>query len=380
MAKKNYDDENYLVDEFKNDNQTNPYYTAMFSQPAKVNSEEFEFRTILRNELHNFPNHPFKVKIDNDMFDLRDSIVDNGILQPLIVTPRMNGGYTIISGHRRNKAAELAQLDSVPCVIAKNISDNQAIIMMVDSNKQRELILPSERAKSLQMKMEAMSRQPGRPKKDDIENGAPVGHNFEENNNSAPMGRNLESREIIAQEENISKNTVSRYIRLNSLIPQLLDLVDNDALKQSPSMAFRPAVEISYLKPDEQKYFYDTIKALGKTPSVQQATDIKNLSKNGELTQTKVMNILVTDKPNQKETVKVDYERLGGYFKERLTPKQCESKVFEKLDAMAKIREVVDKYTKASGKILNDNEVVKLVDNLLGKYAKAQNHNRDMVR
>lgn len=367
MAKKNFDDENYLVEEFKNDNQTNPYYTAMFSQPAKVSSEEFEFRTILRNELHDFPNHPFKVKVDNDMFDLRDSIVDNGILQPLIVTPRMNGGYTILSGHRRNKAAELAQLDSVPCVIAKNIPDTQAIIMMVDSNKQRELILPSERAKSLQMKMEAMKRLPGRPKKDDEKN-------------SPPMGTNLRTDEIIAQEENISKNTVSRYIRLNSLIPQLLDLVDNDALKQSPSMAFRPAVEISYLKPDEQKYFYDTIKALGKTPSVQQATDIKNLSKNGELTQTKVMNILVADKPNQKETVKVDYERLGGYFKESLTPKQCETKVFEKLDAMAKIREVVDKYTKASGKILNDNEVVKLVDNLLGKYAKTQNHNRDMVR
>lgn len=366
MAKKNFDDENYLVEEFKNDNQTNPYYTAMFSQPAKVNSEEFEFRTILRNELHDFPNHPFKVKVDNDMFDLRDSIVDNGILQPLIVTPRMNGGYTLLSGHRRNKAAELAQLDSVPCVIAKNIPDTQAIIMMVDSNKQRELILPSERAKSLQMKMEAMNRQGKRTT------------NKEEP--LAQSAKSYNSRDIIAESEGIGSRTLGNYIRLNNLIPQLLDLVDNDALKQSPSMAFRPAVEISYLKPDEQKYFYDTIKALGKTPSVQQATDIKNLSKNGELTQTKVMNILVADKPNQKETVKVDYERLGGYFKESLTPKQCETKVFEKLDAMAKIREVVDKYTKASGKILNDNEVVKLVDNLLGKYAKTQNHNRDMVR
>lgn len=379
MAKKNFDDENYLVEEFKNDNQTNPYYTAMFSQPAKVNSEEFEFRTILRNELHDFPNHPFKVKVDNDMFDLRDSIVDNGILQPLIVTPRMNGGYTILSGHRRNKAAELAQLDSVPCVIAKNIPDTQAIIMMVDSNKQRELILPSERAKSLQMKMEAMSRQGQRT---DL-TSSPMGRKLEKDNQNqllAQSATSLKTRDIVAANEGIGSRTLSNYIRLNSLIPQLLDLVDNDALKQSPSMAFRPAVEISYLKPDEQKYFYDTIKALGKTPSVQQATDIKNLSKNGELTQTKVMNILVADKPNQKETVKVDYERLGGYFKESLTPKQCETKVFEKLDAMAKIREVVDKYTKASGKILNDNEVVKLVDNLLGKYAKTQNHNRDMVR
>lgn len=379
MAKKNFDDENYLVEEFKNDNQTNPYYTAMFSQPAKVNSEEFEFRTILRNELHDFPNHPFKVKVDNDMFDLRDSIVDNGILQPLIVTPRMNGGYTILSGHRRNKAAELAQLDSVPCVIAKNIPDTQAIIMMVDSNKQRELILPSERAKSLQMKMEAMSRQGQRT---DL-TSSPMGRKLEKDNQNqlvAQSATSLKTRDIVAANEGIGSRTLSNYIRLNSLIPQLLDLVDNDALKQSPSMAFRPAVEISYLKPDEQKYFYDTIKALGKTPSVQQATDIKNLSKNGELTQTKVMNILVADKPNQKETVKVDYERLGRYFKERLTPKQCESKVFEKLDAMAKIRDVVDKYTKASDKILNDNEVVKLVDNLLGKYAKAQNHNRDMVR
>lgn len=374
MPKRDYDTEEYVKNFKKNTSeiQTNPYFTSMFSQPAKIDAEKFEYRTILRNELHDFPNHPFKVKVDSDMLDLRDSITDNGVLQPLIVTPRMNGGYTIISGHRRNKAAELAQIDSVPCVIAKNISDDQAIIMMVDSNKQRELVLPSEKAKSLQMKMEAMSRQGQRT---DLNSPS-----TETEITCAPVGHKLKTRDIIAEEENISKNTVSRYIRLTNLIPQLLDLVDNDALKQSPSMAFRPAVEISYLKPDEQKYFYDTIKALGKTPSVQQAVDIKNLSKRGELTQTMVMNILVADKPNQKETVKVDYERLGGYFKENLTPKQCETKVFEKLDTMVKIREVVDKYTKASGKTLSDNEVVKLIDNLLGKYAKAQNHNRDIVR
>lgn len=355
-------------DKFVDKNINNPLYSSIFNQPAKINQEEFEFRTVNRNELHNFPNHPFKVKIDDDMLDLRDSINDNGILQPLVVVPRNNGGYTIISGHRRKKAAELAQLSSVPCIIAKNISETQATIMMVDSNKQRELILPSERAKSLQMKMEAMSRQGQRTDLMNKDNFVTSGHKVNRTD------------DLIGKDENLSGRQISRYLRLNHLIPQLLDLVDNDALKQSPSMAFRPAVEISYLKPDEQKYFYDTVKALGKTPSVQQAVEIKELSKSGALTQTEVMNILIAEKPNQKETVKVDYQRLGDYFKERLTPKECELKVFEKLDSMKKIRTAVEKHINTKGKILSDDEVVTLVDNLLGKYAKTQNHNRDMVR
>lgn len=342
---------------FVGENTTNPMFTSIFNQPAQVDSNEFEYRIINRSELHDFPNHPFKVTIDDEMLELRDSIIDNGILQPLIVIPRREGGYTIIAGHRRNKGAELAQLSSVPCIIAKNINDAQATIMMVDSNKQREVILPSERAFAYKMKMDAMRRQTGRKSKDYLEK------------NGAPEGPNLKSRDILAQDEGISKNTVSRYIRLTYLIPQLLDFVDNDILKESPSMALKPAVEISYLKPEEQKYFYDTVKALNKTPSVQQATLIKNLSKDGELTQTKVMEILIADKPNQRETVKVDYERLGGYFHERLTPKECEGKVFESLDCMAKIRAAVEKHVQ--GKTLTDNEMATLIDNLLGKYAKS---------
>lgn len=334
---------------FVGENTTNPMFTSIFNQPAQVDSNEFEYRIINRSELHDFPNHPFKVTIDDEMLELRDSIIDNGILQPLIVIPRREGGYTIIAGHRRNKGAELAQLSSVPCIIAKNINDAQATIMMVDSNKQREVILPSERAFAYKMKMDALNH-----------------------NGQRTLGTEcprLNSREQLAHEEGMGQRQISNYIRLTYLIPQLMDFVDNDILKESPSMALKPAVEISYLKPEEQKYFYDTVKALNKTPSVQQATLIKNLSKDGELTQTKVMEILIADKPNQRETVKVDYERLGGYFHERLTPKECEGKVFESLDCMAKIRAAVEKHVQ--GKTLTDNEMATLIDNLLGKYAKS---------
>ena len=330
------------------DNATNPVFSSIFNQPASVSDKDFEYRVVQRNELHEFPNHPFKVVVNDEMVDLRDSIIENGILQPLIVAPRNEGGYTILSGHRRCKAAELAQLSSVPVVITKNINDAQATIMMVDSNKQREVILPSERAKAYKMKMEALN------------------HNGKRT--LGPMDPRLSSREQIAQEEQMGERQISRYIRLTYLIPQLLDLVDNDAMKQSPSMAFRPAVEISYLTPEEQKYFYDTVKTLDKTPSVQQATQIKEFSKNGSLTQTKVMEILMADKPNQKETVRMDYDKLRNYYDVSLSPKECESKVFESLDGMKKIRSVVSKHVP---KQLTDDEMATLIENILVEHIKA---------
>ena len=311
-------------DKFVGGNSNNPLFTSIFNLPATADEKSFEYRVVQRNELHEFPDHPFKVVVNDEMVDLRDSIIENGILQPLIVTPRKEGGYTILSGHRRNKAAELAQISSVPVIISKNLNDAQATIMMVDSNKQRELILPSERAKAYKMKMEALN------------------HNGKRT--LGPMDPRLNSREQLAQEEQMGERQISRYIRLTYLIPQLLDLVDNDAMKQSPSMAFRPAVELSYLTPDEQKYFYDTVKTLEKTPSVQQATQIKELSKRGELTQTKVMEILVTDKPNQRETIKMDYGRLRNYYDNSLSPKEYENKIFESLDGMKKIRTAVSKH------------------------------------
>lgn len=372
----NPDELDYGTD-FVGENETNPLYANMFNQPATVNADDSEYRVVPRNKLHAFPNHPYKVTVDEEMLDLRDSIIDNGILHPLIVRPRADGDYEIISGHRRCKAAELAQLSDVPVIIKKSIDDATATILMVDSNKQRELILPSERAFAYKMKMEAMSRQGRRTDLNNelvdpgstSENLVSQGHEVAQTT-SAPRGRKLESREILAQEEGVGKNTISRYIRLTHLIPQLRDLVDNDALKQSPSMALKPAVEISYLNTNEQKYFYDTVKALDKTPSVQQATQIKRLSQDGLLTQTDVMNILMADKPNQKETVKMDYERLGGYFNGRLTPKECEKAVFESLDSLNKIRASVDRHIKGT---ITDDELATLVENLLKEYSKSQN-------
>lgn len=343
----------------KNDN--NSFYTQIFNQPARVDGDKFEYRVLPINKLHDFPNHPFKVNIDEEMQDLRDSIIENGILQPLIVREEQNGEYTVLSGHRRKTASKMAQLSEVPCIIMKGISDDQAILAMIDSNQQRENILPSERAFAYKMKLEAMKRKAGRPTKDSVVI------------NSSQVGTNLRSDEMMASEIGESKNQIHRYIRLTNLIPQLLDLVDNDVLNKSPSMAFVPAVEISYLKPEEQKYFYDTVKTLQKTPSVQQAREIKNLSKENKLTQTAVMSILVKEKPNQRETVKVDYNRLNNYYKENYSAKEYESKVFESLDSLTKIKLAVSKHIK--GKTLSDTEIATLIDNLLTDYCKTHNRN-----
>ena len=342
---------------FVGQNSTNPLFTEIFNQPAEVDETKFEYKVISTSELHEFPNHPYKVVVNDEMLDLRDSIVDNGVVTPLIVIPRnIGGGYTIISGHRRCKACELAKITKVPVIIAKNLNDAQATIMMVDSNKQRETILPSEKAFAYKMRLEAMKRQGQRT---DL-TSSPV-------ETKLPTGR---ADKELAQEVGDSRATIHRYIRLTYLIPQLLDLVDNDVKHESPSIAFRPAIEISYLSNEEQKFFYDTVKTLGKTPSVQQATKIKQLSKDGTLTQTNVMEILVQDKPNQKETVRVDYERLGCYFDETLTPNQCEKKVFDSLESLTKFRQAINKHIK--GKNLTDDEMAKLIDNLLTQYVKSQ--------
>lgn len=341
---------------FLNQNDTNTLYTQIFNQPAMVDGEKCEYKVLPISKLHEFPNHPFKVDIDDEMQELRDSIYENGVLQPLLVRPQQNGEYIILSGHRRKAASKMAQLSEVPCVIMKGLTDDQATIIMIDSNQQRENILPSERAFAYKMKFEAMKHQ-GRKT-------IPT---------SSQLGTKLRSDELMAMDIGESKNQIHRYIRLTYLIPQLLDLVDNDVLKKSPSMAFIPAVEISYLTPEEQKYFYDTVKTLQKTPSVQQAKEIKNLSKQKQLTQTAVMSILVKEKPNQRETVKVDYNRLNKYYKENYSAKEYETKVFESLDSLTKIKLSVNKHIK--GKTLSDPEIATLVDNLLSEYCKTHNRN-----
>ncbi len=359
MAKKevvNIDELDY-GDKFIGQNSGSAYYSALFGTPANGDSERFEFRKVLRTDLHEFQNHPFKVIVNDEMYDLRDSIIANGILQPLLVTPNSRGGYTILAGHRRCKAAELAKISEIPVLIIRGISDDQATIIMVDSNKQREHILPSEKAYAYKMKLEAMSRQGQRT---DL--------------TSSPMGTKLRSADEIAQETGDSRNQIHRYIRLTYLIPQLLDLVDNSVTKDGLGMAFRPAVEISYLTPTEQQYFYETVKILGKVPSVQQALQIKDISRLGELTQSKVMEILVVDKPNQKETAKIDCSKLRDYYGASLSPKEYEAKVFESLDSLKKIRAAIEKHMPTS---LTDDEMVTLTENLLKDYIKKSTPKRN---
>lgn len=356
MAKKevvNIDELDY-GDKFVGQNSGSAYYSALFGTPANGDSERFEFRKVLRTDLHKFPNHPFRVIVNDEMYDLRDSIIANGILQPPLVTPNSRGGYTILSGHRRCKAAELAKISEIPVLIIRGISDDQATIIMVDSNKQREHTLPSEKAYAYKMKLEAMKRQAGRPSK---ENSSPVGINF----------RGKQSLDIMGEKSGDSRNQIHRYIRLTYLIPQLLDLVDNSVTKEGLGMAFRPAVEISYLTQTEQHYFYETVKILGKVPSVQQAMQIKDISRLGELTQSKVMEILVADKPNQKETAKIDCSKLRDYYGASLSPKEYEAKVFESLNSLKKIRAAIEKHMPTS---LTDDEMVTLTENLLKDYIK----------
>lgn len=381
MAKKKMtvDDLPFGDDDFEQ-LQTNPLYTGIFGQPAQVNKED-ELVQIPINQLYDFPNHPYKVVNDEKMIELRDSITDNGILSPLLVMPRPQGGYTIISGHRRKTASKLAQLANVPAIVKYNLTDDQAVILMVDSNKQRELVLPSERAKAYKMKYDAMKRQgqrndltfgTGFHKLDNEKIVEPGSTILKDDNFVNPVHEVKRTDELIGESENMSGRQVRKYIRLTRLIPQILDLVDNDALKLSPSMALKPAVEISYLTPDEQKYFYDTVKVLDKTPSHQQAIIMKQMSARRELTQTAVMQILQEQKPNQKETVKIDTNRLYTYFDNTAyTPKEFESMVFERLDGYEKIKNAIESHL-PNGKDMTDDELATIADNALKAYANTQ--------
>ena len=341
-------------EKFVGANANNPLFSGIFNQPAQVDKRD-EYAKVLIKDLYDFPNHPFKVRMNNKMIELRDSIIDTGVLEPILLRPKPDGGYTILAGHRRKTACTLAQVTEIPAIIKYGLTDAEATLIMCHSNRQREEILPSERAFSYKQEKEAYEQiyRAGRPSK----------------NNVSPEGTNFKRvDQLIADEEGVGRNTVNRYIRLTYLIPQILELVDNSVTGDNPSMALKPAVEISYLTPEEQKYFYDTVKTLDKTPSVQQATQIKELSKNGSLTQTRVMEILMADKPNQRETVRMDYDKLRDYYDSPLSPKECENKVFESLDGMKKIRSAVSKHVP---KQLTDAEMATLIENLLVEHIKA---------
>ncbi len=245
-------------------------------------------------DISDFPNHPFKVKQDEAMAEMADSVKQYGVLVPALVRPKADGGYEMVAGHRRKCAATLAGITEMPCIV-RNLTDDEATIIMVDSNLQRETILPSEKAFAYKMKLEAMKRQAGRPK------------------NSAPLEPNLKgtrSNEELAANSPDSRSQIQRYIRLTELIPPMLDMVD------SGKVAFRPAVELSYLSKEQQQSLYDTMECEDCTPSLAQAIKMKEFSRDGKLTEEVILSIMQEEKPNQREKPAFRDERIT-----RLIPK-----------------------------------------------------------
>ncbi len=263
------------------------------------------------SDLHPFEGHPFKVLDDELMKQTVESIKQIGVVSPLIVRPDPEGGFEILSGHRRLHAAQLAGLETVP-VIVKEMDDDAAIIFMVDSNLQRENILPSERAFSYKMKLEAMKHQAGRPSK---ENDSQLGNNF---------GK-LSSEEM-AEELGTSKNQIFRYIRLTNLIPEILDMVDEKKI------AFNPAVELSYLKPSEQKEFLEAMDYAQASPSLSQAQRLKKLSQEGGCTLDAMCEVMNEIKKDELDHVTIKNEVLRKYFPKSYTPKQMQDTIIRLLE------------------------------------------------
>lgn len=263
------------------------------------------------SDLHPFEGHPFKVLDDELMAQTVESIKQIGVVSPLIVRPDPEGGFEILSGHRRLHAAQLAGLETVP-VIVKEMDDDAAIIFMVDSNLQRENILPSERAFSYKMKLEAMKHQAGRPSK---ENDSQLGNNF---------GK-LSSEEM-AEELGTSKNQIFRYIRLTNLIPEILDMVDEKKI------AFNPAVELSYLKPSEQKEFLEAMDYAQASPSLSQAQRLKKLSQEGGCTLDAMCEVMNEIKKDELDHVTIKNEVLRKYFPKSYTPKQMQDTIIRLLE------------------------------------------------
>lgn len=281
----------------------------------KAHPQTEQIQQLPVDELHPFVNHPFKVQDDEAMAETVESISQRGILSPLIARPRPNGdGYEIISGHRRQYAAKKAGLDTVP-VIVRNMTDDDAIILLVDSNIQRENILPSERAFAFKMKMDAIKRQGARS---DL--------------TSAQVAPKLSS-EKIGEDSGMSKDTVKRYIRLTNLTPKLLELVDDKKI------SFTPAVELSYLDEKQQYDFMEAMDATQNAPSLSQAQRIKKLAQQGKFNYDAVYDIMNEVKKSELDTVTIKNETLRKYFPRSYTPRQMEEKIIQLLDAWQQQRQ-----------------------------------------
>ena len=273
--------------------------------------------------IDDFPNHPYKVRMDDSMARLIESIGEHGVLEPTLVRPKPDGRYEMVAGHRRKEASIQAQIPVMRCIV-QDMTDDQAVIIMVDSNLHREEILPSEKAFAYRMKLEAMKRQGQRT---DL-TCAPVGHKLV----------NPKARDILAIEAGESKSQVQRYIRLTYLIPSLLELVDNSVLKEKGTMqiALRPAVELSYLTEQEQQELYDTIITEDCTPSHAQAIKMRQFSQNGRLNMDVILSIMQEEKPNQKEQFKMPKDRISKYFPPGTPTQKIEDTIVKALELYRK--------------------------------------------
>lgn len=267
-------------------------------------------------EISDFLDHPFKVKADEALLEMTDSVKQYGVLVPGLVRPKADGGYEMVAGHRRKKASELAGRETMPCIV-RELDDDAAIVAMVDSNLQRESILPSEKAFAYKMKLEAIKRKAGRPSKE----------------NSRQVVGDFESADVIGKNSGESGRQIQRYIRLTELIPSILEMVDEKQI------AFNSAVELSYLAEKEQQDLYNTMQSEDCTPSLAQAQRMKKLSQDGRLSGDVIFSILTEEKPNQKEKLNIQRERIDRFFPKNFSEKQKEDLIVQLLESWYKKRQ-----------------------------------------
>ena len=289
------------------------------TQEERDNAQRSYVTDLPAAEISDFPNHPFKVRMDQSMVELAESVKQHGVLVPSLVRPMPDGSYQMVSGHRRKRAAELADLPTVPCII-RELTDDEAIIVMVDSNLQREQILPSEKAFAYKMKLEAMKRQGQRTDLTSV----PV----------AQKSGGKTSRQLLGEQVGESQDQIRRYIRLTNLIPELLDMVDNSVLKEAGKlqMALRPAVELSYLNEDCQRDLVDEIDINDCTPSHDQAIRMRKFFEEGKLTTEAISAIMSEEKPNQREKIVLRGDKVRSLIPKNIPINQTEEYVCKALE------------------------------------------------
>ena len=300
-----------------------PEKTAQKEPGKKPKPQQEVIVHVPLSRLHDFPNHPFKVRDDEAMQETAESIRQYGVLVPAIVRPREDGGYEIVAGHRRKHGSELAGLQNLPCIV-REMDDDTATILMVDSNIQRENILPSERAQAYKMKLEAIRRKAGRPAKTEEK---------ADENNSPQVAANFRADDTVAKDAGISGDTVRRYIRLTELTPELQQMVDEKKIGMTP------AVEISYLKPEEQQMLLTAIDSEQATPSLSQAQRMKKLSREGKLNDDSMLDIMMEQKKPEGYNVVLSADKLRKYFPRSYTPQKMEETILKLLDAWLRKRQ-----------------------------------------